>query len=124
MPQLAVLTLINADTTLPSVFVPQGVVGGVASFEDLSGGSVDMNKNLSISLARPSKTSNNTRVRVRLTKPYINAAGLTKVCYFDGTFTFPKDATVVDRTEVRELIVAALADLSFVAVVDTSLALY
>jgi len=99
-------------TPVAHAFAPQEQIAGVSVFKDrVSGVSVGY-PTLSLSIARPSKTSRLTKVRAKIVVPVLEATvastasglipGPTKAydCAVDINFLLPERCTTQDRTDL------------------------
>lgn len=136
MPQFANLSLSADNAVTTSTFAPASIQGGVAIYEDRSGGVNIGFSRVSASVARPSKTSRLSKVRLKLNVPVLeavtgtNITGITPpaaVAYSvsaDVTFILPERSTLGDRQKLLFLMQSLLAAVETTALVTNNESIY
>lgn len=129
MPQISTITVVG-DGAVSYAFVPVGIAGPLATFQErvTSGSGLAASfPQLTASLNRPSKTSRNTKVRLKLVLPVMDTVDVTKVNHSnsaDISFLLPDTSTSAERSNLLTLMSAALADAAVVAMVQDQDSLY
>lgn len=130
MPAIAALTLFDGETTpVERTFSPDGQEGNLSAYADrVTNGDIDAgNGIITLSLAKPSKTSKLKKVRAKLVCPIMDTVLTSSVHHTlsaDVVFLLPTTSSLQERKNLRVLFANLMIDAVMEALVDNGEPVY